>query len=44
MKNDIVCVPKGVMHQIKCVGKNPGVRYAITKADVKHTYLSEENE
>ena len=43
-KNDIVCVPKGVMHHIQCVGIKTGVRYAITKPDVKHTYLSEENE
>ncbi len=43
-KNDIVCVPKGVMHHIKCIGNKTGVRYAITKPDVKHTYLSEEDE
>ena len=37
-KNDIVCVPKGVLHQIKCIGNETGVRYAITKPDVDHTY------
>jgi quercetin dioxygenase-like cupin family protein len=43
-RNDIVCVPKGVLHQIKCVGDKVGVRYAITKPDVKHTYQSDEHE
>lgn len=43
-RNDIVCVPKGKWHQIKCVGDKIGVRYAITKPDVKHTYLAENNE
>jgi mannose-6-phosphate isomerase-like protein (cupin superfamily) len=37
-KNDIVVVPKGVWHQIKCVGKSPGVRYAVTVPDVDHVY------
>ena len=36
-KNDIVVVPKGVPHLIKCI-KGPGVRYAITKPDVNHVY------
>ena len=37
-KNDIVVVPKGVWHQIKCIGNSPGVRYAITIPDVNHVY------
>ena len=36
-KNDIIVVPKGVHHLIKCI-KGPGVRYAITKPDVNHVY------
>ena len=35
--NDIVVVPRGVCHQIKCT-KGPGVRYAITKANVEHVF------
>ena len=35
--NDIVIVPKGILHNIKCV-RGPGVRYAITKPDVEHVY------
>ena len=37
-KNDIIVVPKGVWHQIKCIGSSPGVRYAITMPDVNHVY------
>jgi len=37
-KHDIVVVPKGVWHQITCVGSAPGVRYAITRPDVDHVY------
>ena len=40
--HDIIVVPKGVLHQIKCVGSKPGVRYAITKPDVNHVYLKED--
>ena len=36
--NDIVVVPKGILHQITCVGTRPGVRYAITQPDVEHVY------
>jgi len=36
--NDIIVVPKGTWHQIKCVGDSIGVRYAITKPDVGHVY------
>ena len=41
-KNDIIVVPAGTWHQIKCVGDQVGVRYAITKPDVKHTYKDED--
>ena len=37
-KGDIIVVPQGVRHHIKCVGKDPGVRYAITQPDVEHVY------
>ena len=37
-KGDIVVVPTGVWHHIKCVGNSPGVRYAITAPDVNHVY------
>ena len=37
-KGDFVLVPKGTWHQIKCVGKGPGLRYAITQPDVEHIY------
>ena len=37
-KNDIVVVPKNTWHQIKCIGDQVGVRYAITKPDVEHIY------
>ena len=37
-KGDIIVVPKRTWHQIKCVGDSVGVRYAITKPDVEHTY------
>jgi quercetin dioxygenase-like cupin family protein len=43
-KHDIVVVPKGVLHQITCIGSGPGVRYAVTKPDVNHVYLNEANE
>ena len=36
-ENDIVVVPKGVPHLIKCT-KGPGVRYAISKPNVDHVY------
>jgi len=42
-KDDIVVVPKGVLHQIICV-RGPGVRYAITRPDVDHVYLEENDE
>ena len=38
-KDDIIVVPKGTPHQIKCIGKKPGIRFAITKPDVNHVYV-----
>ena len=38
VKNDIIVVPKGIPHLIKCL-EGPGARYAITRPDVNHTYL-----
>ncbi len=37
-KGDFVLVPRGTWHQIKCVGKGVGLRYAITQPDVEHIY------
>tara|TARA_B100001540_G_C15755144_1_gene619015 strand:- start:54 stop:476 length:423 start_codon:yes stop_codon:yes gene_type:complete len=37
IKNDIIVVPRGTPHLIKCI-EGPGVRYAITKPDVNHVY------
>jgi quercetin dioxygenase-like cupin family protein len=37
---DIVLVQKGTWHQIKCIGDEPGIRFAITKPDVEHIYES----
>jgi quercetin dioxygenase-like cupin family protein len=37
-KGDIIVVPSGVWHHIKCVGNSPGVRYAVTAPDVNHVY------
>ena len=37
-KGDFVLVPRGTWHQIKCVGKGPGLRYAITQPDAEHIY------
>jgi quercetin dioxygenase-like cupin family protein len=39
--NDIIVVPRGIWHQIKCVGTKPGVRYAVTRPDVDHVYEPE---
>ena len=40
-KDDIVLVPKNTKHKIKCIGKIPGIRFAITKPDVNHIYVNE---
>ena len=37
-KNDIVVVRKNVKHQIKCIGDEPGIRFAVTAPDVDHVY------
>lgn len=37
-KNDIVVVRKGTKHLITCTGPEPGIRFAVTKPDVNHTY------
>ena len=39
--HDIVVVPKGVKHKITCLGKEPGIRFAITAPDVNHVYAEE---
>lgn len=40
-KNDIILVKKNIKHQIKVVGKEVGVRLAITKPDVEHVFVEE---
>ena len=42
-KNDIVVVRRGLKHLIKCTGTRPGIRLAITKPDVDHTYVGKNN-
>ena len=39
-KNDIVVVRQGTKHQISCIGKTSGIRFAITKPDVNHVYVN----
>lgn len=41
-KGDIVVVKKGTKHLIKCIGKRPAIRLAITKPDVDHVYADED--
>jgi mannose-6-phosphate isomerase-like protein (cupin superfamily) len=43
-KDDIVVVRKGTKHLIKCVGTKPGIRFAVTKPDVNHTYAGGRDE
>jgi len=40
-KDDIVLVPKNTQHFIKCIGEQPGIRFAVTKPDVNHIYVEE---
>lgn len=37
-EKDVVFVKKGTVHQIKCVGDKPGIRFAITAPDTDHVY------
>lgn len=37
-EKDVVLARKGVVHQIKCVGDKPGIRFAITAPDTDHGY------
>lgn len=41
-KDDVVIVKKGTKHLIRCIGEKPGIRFAITKPDVNHTYAKVE--
>lgn len=38
-KDDIVFVPRGVIHTIRAVGDIPSIRLAIGRPDVPHTYV-----
>tara|TARA_B110000116_G_C16402011_1_gene387856 strand:+ start:131 stop:550 length:420 start_codon:yes stop_codon:yes gene_type:complete len=37
-EGSIVNVPAKTFHQIKCIGDEPGIRFAITAPDVEHVY------
>jgi mannose-6-phosphate isomerase-like protein (cupin superfamily) len=37
-EGSIVNVPKNTYHQIRCVGNEPGIRFAVTAPDVEHVY------
>lgn len=38
-KNDVVCLPKGMPHQITCTGSEPGIRMANGARDMDHVYV-----
>jgi len=38
-KDDIVVVKARTEHYIKCIGDNPGIRFAMTKPDVDHVHV-----
>lgn len=38
-KGDVVCLPKGMPHQITCIGNRPGIRMANGGRDMDHVYL-----
>ena len=37
-EGSIVNVPAKTFHQIKCIGNEPGIRFAVTAPDVEHVY------
>ncbi len=37
--SDIVCLPKGTVHSIVCVGDQPGIRIACGARDMDHNYV-----
>jgi mannose-6-phosphate isomerase-like protein (cupin superfamily) len=37
-EGSIVNVPKNTYHQIRCIGNEPGIRFAVTAPDVEHVY------
>ncbi len=37
-EGSIINVPEKTFHQIKCIGNEPGIRFAVTKPDVEHIY------
>ena len=38
-QGDVVCIPKGMPHQITCTGDKPGIRMAKGGRDMDHVYL-----
>ena len=37
-EGSIINVPAKTFHQIKCIGNEPGIRFAVTAPDVEHVY------
>ncbi|MDC1096741.1 cupin domain-containing protein [Pelagibacteraceae bacterium] len=37
-EGSIINVPSNTFHQIKCIGNEPGIRFAVTAPDVEHVY------
>src|SRR5262245_29076970 len=37
-KGDVVCIPRGMPHQITCTGTGPGIRMANGGRDMDHVY------
>jgi quercetin dioxygenase-like cupin family protein len=37
-KDDVVFIPKGVVHKITAVGDKPAIRLAVSREDVAHVY------
>ena len=37
-KGDVVYIPRNILHHIEVIGDNPGLRIAISRADILHIY------
>ncbi len=38
-KSDVICLPRGMPHQIVCTGTTPGIRMACGARDMDHVYV-----
>lgn len=38
--SDVVCLPRGMSHTIRCTGTGPGIRMACGARDMDHVYVS----